>query len=115
MTIEALYKEIIASDELKSAFVEAVKAQKLGDFLKAQGCDATEAEVIDFIKSLQKGEGELADDVLNSVAGGCNGGEAAVSILGFGFMCGMMAMKSSRESPLPKDEWPDGNILCYLG
>ena len=87
MTIEALYKEIIASDELKSAFVEAVKAQKLGDFLKAQGCDA----------------------------GGCNGGEAAVSILGFGFMCGMMAMKSSRESPLPKDEWPDGNILCYLG
>lgn len=37
MTIEALYKKIIASDELKAAFVEAVKAQKLGDFLKAQG------------------------------------------------------------------------------
>lgn len=57
MTIEALYKRIIASDELKSAFVEAVKAQKLGDFLKAQGCEATEAEVVDFIKSLRKGEG----------------------------------------------------------
>ena len=71
MTIEALYKEIIASDELKSAFVEAAKAQKLGDFLKTQGCEATEAEVVDFIKSLRKGEGELADDELNSVAGGC--------------------------------------------
>lgn len=115
MTIEALYKRIIASDELKSAFIEAVKAQKLDEFLKSQGCDAAGAEIMDFLKSLQKAEGELADDELNSVAGGCNGGEAAVSILGFGFMCGMMAMKSSRESPLPKDEWPDGNILCYLG
>ena len=70
MTIEALYKEIIASDELKAAFVEAVKAQKLGDFLKAQGCEATEAEVVDFLKSLRKGEGELADE-LSAVAGGC--------------------------------------------
>lgn len=68
MTIEALYKRIIASDELKSAFVEAVKAQKLGDFLKSQGCEATGAEAIDFLKSLRKGEGELADDELSAVA-----------------------------------------------
>lgn len=59
MTIEALYKKIIASDELKAAFAEAVKAQKLDEFLKAQGCEATEAEVVDFLKSLRKGEGEL--------------------------------------------------------
>ena len=71
MTIEALYKRIIASDELKSAFVEAVKAQKLDEFLKSQGCDAAGAEIMDFLKSLQKAEGELADDELNSVAGGC--------------------------------------------
>lgn len=110
MTIEALYKRIIASDELKSAFVEAVKAQKLGDFLKAQGCDATEAEVIDFIKSLRKGEGELADDELNSVAGGCDAEEAIYSLSVA--ICIMFAALSA-EDPVSenKDDWGD-RLLC---
>ena len=110
MTIEALYKEILASDELKSAFVEAVKAQKLGDFLKAQGCDATEAEVVDFIKSLRSAEGELADDELNSVAGGCNSTEAIYSMTVV--ICIMFAALSA-EDPVSenKDDWGD-KLLC---
>ena len=112
MTIEALYKRIIASDELKSAFVEAVKAQKLGDFLKAQGCDATEAEVIDFIKSLQKGEGELADDELSAVAGGCNSTEAIYSMTVV--ICIAIAAISA-EDPVSenKDDWGD-KLLCDI-
>ena len=112
MTIEALYKEIIASDELKSAFVEAVKAQKLGDFLKAQGCEATEAEVVDFIKSLRKGEGELADDELNSVAGGCNAGEAAAS---FTVVTCIVLATISATDPISdnKDDWGD-RLLCDI-
>ena len=110
MTIEALYKKIIASDELKSAFVEAVKAQKLGDFLKAQGCEAAEAEVVDFLKSLRKGEGELADDELNSVAGGCNGGEAAAS---FTVVTCIVLATISATDPISdnKDDWGD-RLLC---
>ncbi len=110
MTIEALYKEILASDELKSAFVEAVKAQKLGDFLKAQGCDAAEAEVVDFLKSLRKGEGELADDELNSVAGGCNAGEAAAS---FTVVTCIVLATISATDPISdnKDDWGD-RLLC---
>ena len=110
MTIEALYKEILASDELKSAFVEAVKAQKLGDFLKAQGCDATEAEVVDFIKSLRSAEGELADDELSSVAGGCNSTEAIYSMTVV--ICIMFAALSA-EDPVSenKDDWGD-RLLC---
>lgn len=112
MTIEALYKEIIASDELKSAFIEAVKAQKLGDFLKAQGCDAAEAEVIDFIKSLQKGEGELADDELSAVAGGCNSTEAIYSMTVV--ICIAFAAISA-EDPVSenKDDWGD-RLLCDI-
>lgn len=112
MTIEALYKEIIASDELKSAFVEAAKAQKLGDFLKAQGCDATEAEVIDFIKSLQKAEGELADDELSAVAGGCNSTEAIYSMTVV--ICIAFAAISA-EDPVSenKDDWGD-RLLCDI-
>ena len=112
MTIEALYKKIIASDELKSAFVEAVKAQKLGDFLKAQGCEAAEAEVVDFIKSLQKGEGELADDELNSVAGGCTSTEAIYSMtvvicIGFAIMSAVDPVSEN------KDDWGD-KLLCDI-
>lgn len=112
MTIEALYKRIIASDELKSAFVEAVKAQKLGDFLKAQGCDATEAEVIDFIKSLRKAEGELADDELSAVAGGCNSTEAIYSMTVV--ICIAFAAISA-EDPVSenKDDWGD-RLLCDI-
>ena len=110
MTIEALYKEILASDELKSAFVEAVKAQKLDDFLKTQGCEAAEAEVVDFLKSLQKAEGELADDELNSVAGGCNSTEAIYSMTVV--ICIMFAALSA-EDPVSenKDDWGD-RLLC---
>ena len=110
MTIEALYKKIIASDELKSAFVEAVKAQKLDDFLKAQGCEAAEAEVVDFLKSLRKGEGELADDELSSVAGGCDAEEAIYSMTVV--ICIAFAAISA-EDPVSenKDDWGD-RLLC---
>ena len=90
MTIEALYKKIIASDELKSAFVEAVKAQKLGDFLK----------------SLRKGEGELADDELNSVAGGCNSTEAIYSMT-VAFCIGFAIMSAVDPVSENKDDWGD--------
>lgn len=111
MTIEALYKRIIASDELKSAFVEAVKAQKLGDFLKAQGCEATEAEVVDFIKSLRKGEGELADE-LSAVAGGCNSTEAIYSMT-VAFCIGFAIMSAVDPVSENKDDWGD-KLLCDI-
>lgn len=112
MTIEALYKEILASDELKSAFVEAVKAQKLGDFLKSQGCDAAGAEAIDFLKSLRKGEGELADDELSAVAGGCNSTEAIYSMT-VAFCIGFAIMSAVDPVSENKDDWGD-KLLCDI-
>lgn len=106
MTIEALYKRIIASDELKSAFAEAVKAQKLDEFLKSQGCDAAGAEIMDFLKSLRKGEGELADDELNSVAGGCNSTEAIYSMT-VAFCIGFAIMSAVDPVSENKDDWGD--------
>lgn len=111
MTIEALYKRIIASDELKSAFVEAVKAQKLGDFLKAQGCEAAEAEVVDFLKSLRKGEGEVVDE-LSAVAGGCNSTEAIYSMT-VAFCIGFAIMSAVDPVSENKDDWGD-KLLCDI-
>ena len=112
MTIEALYKRIIASDELKSAFIEAVKAQKLDEFLKSQGCEATGAEVVDFIKSLRKGEGELADDELSAVAGGCNSTEAIYSMT-VAFCIGFAIMSAVDPVSENKDDWGD-KLLCDI-
>lgn len=112
MTIEALYKKIIASDELKSAFAEAVKAQKLDEFLKSQGCDAAGAEIMDFLKSLQKAEGELADDELNAVAGGCNSTEAIYSMT-VAFCIGFAIMSAEDPVSENKDDWGD-RLLCDI-
>ena len=112
MIIEALYKRIIASDELKSAFIEAVKAQKLGDFLKAQGCDAAGTEIMDFLKSLRKGEGELADDELSAVAGGCNSTEAIYSMT-VAFCIGFAIMSAVDPVSENKDDWGD-KLLCDI-
>ena len=87
MTIEKLYATIISSDELKAAFAAAAKEGKLIEFLKAQGCEATEAEVMEFIKSKQNAEGEIADDELDSVAGGCSSLNTAASLCQFGGGC----------------------------
>ena len=59
ITIEALYSKVIGSEELKAAFVAAVKEKKIAEFLKEQGCEATEAEVTEFLKATQSAEGQI--------------------------------------------------------
>ena len=71
-TMQELYSQIVASDELKKAIVEAMKANELEDFLKAHGCEATAEEVQEFMDAKAAGDIpiELNDDELKYVAGG---------------------------------------------
>ena len=70
-TIEELYGEIVSSDEQKKAFVEAMKADKLGDYLKAHGCEATETEIQEYIetKAAEDAPIELSEDEVKQVVG----------------------------------------------
>ena len=111
MTIEALYSKVIGSEELKAVFVAAVKEKKIAEFLKAQGCEATEAEIVEFLKSKQNAEGEVSDAELDAVSGGCNGEEAVYSVFTAGLLCAGLAIMSY-SSDTPPDEWSDGKILC---
>lgn len=111
MTIEALCSKVIGSEELKTAFVAAVKENKVAEFLKEQGCEATEAEVAEFLKSKQNAEGEVSDAELDAVSGGCNGAEAVYSVFTAGLLCAGLAILSY-SSDTPSDEWSDGKILC---
>ena len=69
-TVDELYYEVVANEELKAAFAAAAKENKLAEFLKAQGCDATAEEAEEFLEARQSAEGELSDDELDAVAGG---------------------------------------------
>ncbi len=72
MKLEELYTKVVADEALKKAYMDAVREGKLAEFLKANGCEATEEELQAFLDSKQKKTGELADDELDSVAGGAN-------------------------------------------
>ena len=71
-TIQELYSEVIVSDEQKKALVEAMKANKLEDFLKAHGCEATAEEIKEYIeaKAAEDTPIELSEDELEQVVGG---------------------------------------------
>ena len=67
-TIEELYNEINASEELKKV-VSAIKDKEaFADFLKQHGCEASVEEFEKFVKSQR--EGEIGDDEVQAVAGG---------------------------------------------
>ena len=70
-TLEALYQEVLTSEELKEAFSEAMTENRTEEFLKANGCEADTEELEAFLKDKQEKQGELADEELDSVAGGC--------------------------------------------
>ncbi len=71
-TLQEMYEEIKKSDDLKKALAEAVKAEKVTDFMKAHDCDATEDELKEFVaeKAAQDRPIELSEDELEKVAGG---------------------------------------------
>ena len=69
-TVQDLYKEVMASEELKKTFAQAAKDNKVSDFLKAQGCDATEDELKAFIQEKAGSDKPLSEDDLENVAGG---------------------------------------------
>ena len=69
-TLQDLYKEVMASDELKAAFAQAAKDKKVADFLKANGCDATEEEFKTFLAEKAGSDKALSEEDLENVAGG---------------------------------------------
>ena len=98
-TIQELYNEVMASQELKAQFVEAVKAGKQEAFLKEHGCGATMEEVAAFLKEKVKADAPLSvDELKNSAGGKCNDkteGEAVMSAIGiFGLACAVTAIFS---------------------
>ena len=112
-TPEALYQEVLASDELKKGLAQAAQSpETLETWVRGQGCDATLEQVKAFLEEKQAQTGELSDDELATAAGGCNKYEAIDSVisLGFGWIGSLIA--SATGDGYGKGG-PDGQILCH--
>jgi len=71
-TFQDLYDEITKDDELKKAFVEALRTGKEMEFLREQGVDGTKEEIEEFLaeKEAEENPLELSVEKLKLVAGG---------------------------------------------
>lgn len=70
MTIEELFSKALADDELKKSLAEAVKSGTIAEWVASQGVEATEDELIAYMKATVMENGELTDEQLDKVAGG---------------------------------------------
>ena len=100
-TVQELYKEIMASEDLKKGFVEAAKDGKQMDFIKEHGCEASAEEIEAFLQGQSEEERALSADELEDVAGGgCNTAtawERLLSIASIGIGCVVKAIESASE------------------
>lgn len=48
-TIEELFEEVKKDEKLKEEGIAAIQAGKLGAFMKAHGCEASEKEALAFV------------------------------------------------------------------
>ena len=85
-TLEELYNEVIANDELKKEFC-ALKPEEVENFAEKHGCKTTLDEMKAFLSEKSTKSGELSDDEIEKVAGGVTGSDVFFSIISFGFAC----------------------------
>ena len=113
-TVQELYKEIMASEELKKGFVEAATAGKQMDFIKEHGCEASAEEIKAFLKGKVEEDKALSADELENVAGGgcteISAVEAVGSVVTFGVGCAVRAIKSASEGYTGQKRDEDGRL-----
>ena len=92
-TLEELYNEILADEGLKEQLKAAAEENKVEEFFKSHGCEATVDEVKEFINSKK----EVSLDELDSAAGGLLDLTAIIASTEPRFGCIPMALESEIE------------------
>ena len=87
-TLEELYNEVLASEELKKEFL-SLKPEKVEDFAAKNGCKASLTEIKAFFEAKKNQTGALSDDELDQIAGGkgYSESEASSSVFTLGIAC----------------------------
>ena len=95
-TIEELYKEVLASEELKNEFL-SLKPEEVEGFAAKYGCKASLEEIKAFFEAKKSQTGALSDEELDQIAGGKGASttETFISIGMIGVGCAMLAFVSA--------------------
>ena len=95
-TIEELYNEILANEELKKEFL-TLKPEEVEGFAAKYGCKAGLDEIKAFLEAKKNQTGELSDEELDQIAGGkgASAGEAVLSLFTAGVGCIIAVVKST--------------------
>ena len=70
-TIQELYNEVMADNELKKAFIASFTDGTAQKLIKEHGCDASVEDVQAFLKEKAGDDKPLSADELQDAAGGC--------------------------------------------
>ena len=94
-TLDELYNEVLASEELKKEFL-ALKPKEVEGFAAKYGCKASLDEIKTFFETKKNRTGALSDDELDQVAGGktADAMEAFGSIITLGVGCAAVVLMS---------------------
>ena len=71
-TLEELYSEVMASEELKKEF-GSLKPEEVEGFAEKHGCKATLDEIKAFLTEKSNAEGEVSEEEVEQIAGGKGG------------------------------------------
>ena len=116
-TLEELYKEVMASEELKKEFL-TLKPEEVEGFAKKNGCEATLDEIKAFLEEKAKSEGELSGEELDQIAGGkcLSVDELFASICTVGIACAGLAVVSVAFGKSGTAIDDDINkVFCHIG
>ena len=79
-TLQELYTEVMASDEMKKEFIEAFKQKEATEAaLKKYSCDASFEEFQAFMKEKQEDDEIVNEEDVKAIAGGTSKYEALVT------------------------------------
>lgn len=110
-TLNELYNEIQANDELKNALVEAAKSGKILNFFKEHGVEVTEEELNAFVEAKANEDKPLSKEELSNAAGG-SWYDLIISYFTGGIGCAIAATVSAAKGHVGNTEKTDIMILC---
>ena len=102
-TLQELYSEVMASDEMKKEFIEAFKAKEATEaVLKKYGCEASFEELQAFLKEKQEDDEVVSEEDVKAIAGGrsklasamANTGLSVIAPIGCAIKAGISAGKN---------------------
>ena len=91
-TLEELYNEVMASEDLKQEFL-ALNPEEVEGFAEKHGCKAALEDIKAFLTEKSAACSELSDKELEQIAGGksADGFEIFASIISVGTACAIIA------------------------